>query len=284
MTTSGKWINEKWENVEVRYNINEILQELHSDFQHMLLVDTVQYGRMLVLDNIVQTTEKDEFVYHEMMVHVPILSHPDPKNVLIIGGGDGGVLRETLKHDSIEKATMVEIDPKVIEFCRFHLPSLNDGAFDDKRTELVIADGAAFIKETKNRYDVVIVDSPDPIGPAKILFSKDFYRDIHNILNPGGIMVRQTGSIHMQGDEQNQAYLITKDIFRFASFYLFAVPTYIGGFFSSIFCSDHINPSDSDISGITKRFSSKDFGTKYYSPEIHVSAFIIPPFLRARLR
>ena len=139
------WIYEKWENVHVSYKVKEIIKEMETDFQHLLLVDTFQYGKMLLLDGIVQTTEKDEFIYNEMMTHVPLTSHPNPSKVLIIGGGDGGVLREVLKHDAVDRATMVEIDPMVIDFCKKHLPSLSDGAFDDSRTELVIDDGFAFV-------------------------------------------------------------------------------------------------------------------------------------------
>ena len=166
MKQQNEWVSEKWENLEVRYRVRRILEESKTDFQHMILMDTFEYGKMLLLDGIVQTTEEDEFIYHEMMTHVPLLSHPNPQNVLIIGGGDGGVLREVLKHDSIEKATIVEIDPEVIRFCNEHLPFISNGAFGDGRTDLIIADGAEYIRETDDRYHIIIVDSPDPKGPA----------------------------------------------------------------------------------------------------------------------
>jgi spermidine synthase len=280
MKQQNEWVSEKWENVEVRYRVRKILEESKTDFQHMILMDTFEYGKMLLLDGIVQTTEEDEFIYHEMMTHVPLLSHPDPQNVLIIGGGDGGVLREVLRHDSIEKATIVEIDPEVIRFCNEHLPFISNGAFGDGRTDLIIADGAEYIRETDDRYHIIIVDSPDPKGPAQILFSEQFYRDIYNALRPGGIMVRQTGSIHLQAQEQRQAYKLLKDIFQYNAFYLYPVPTYVGGFFSTIFCSDTIDPKTVDIKHITERFNRNKLGTKYYSPEIHSGAFNIPPFLR----
>ena len=172
MKELNTWISEKWKSVEVRYRIKKILKESRTDFQHMMLVDTYQYGKMLVLDGIVQTAEKDEFIYHEMMAHVPMLSHPNPQKVLIIGGGDGGVLREVLRYDSVEKATIIEIDSEVVSTCQEHLPFISNGAFDDRRTNLIIGDGADYIQKTDARYDVIIVDSPDPIGPAQALFSE----------------------------------------------------------------------------------------------------------------
>ena len=280
MKQQHEWVSEKWENLEVRYRVKKILEESKTDFQHMILIDTYEYGKMLLLDGIIQTTEGDEFIYHEMMTHVPLLSHPNPQKVLIIGGGDGGVLREVLRHDRIEKATIVEIDPEVIRFCNEHLPLISNGAFGDGRTNLIIADGAEYIRETHDRYDIIIVDSPDPKGPAQILFSEQFYRDIYNVLRPGGIMVRQTGSIHLQAEEQRQAYKLLKDIFQYNAFYLYPVPTYVGGFFSTIFSSDTIDPKIVDITHITERFNLNKLRTKYYSPKIHSGVFNIPPFLK----
>ena len=272
-------IREKWENVEIRYKVKEVLQELKTDFQNLVLVDTFQYGKMLLLDGIVQATEKDEFIYHEMMAHVPLFSHPNPQNVLIIGGGDGGVLREVLKHNNVKDATLVEIDDKVIEFCKKYMPDINDGAFDDKRAEIIISDGAQYIKNTRDTYDVIIIDSPDPIGPAQILFSAGFYEDVHRVMNPDGIMVRQTGSIHMQQGEQEQAFRLLRNIFQYTSFYLYSVPTYIGGFFSSIFCSDAIDPRASENHHGDGEKDLKTYGTRYYSPKIHSGAFHLPPFM-----
>jgi spermidine synthase len=278
-----EWVDEKWEELHVRYKVRKVIQEIKTDFQHLLLVDTFKYGRMLLLDGMVQTTEKDEFIYHEMMAHVPLMSHPDPKRILIIGGGDGGVLREVLKHDSVEKATIVEIDQMVIDFSKEYLPSISDGGFDDGRTELIIDDGFAFIRETSDQFDVVVVDSPDPIGPATILFSKEFYEGIRRVLNPGGVMVRQTGSIHMQSQEQRQVKNLLKEMFRHSAFYVYAVPTYVGGFFSTIFCSDFINPMTVDIGAIIEKYISDKFKTKYYNPGLHVGAFHVPRFMAENL-
>lgn len=283
MTEEQKWASEKWKNVEIRYGVKEILYEDGSEFQHTQVVDTYQYGRMLLLDGIVQTTEKDEFIYHEMMVHVPMLSHPNPEKILIIGGGDGGILREVLRYKSVASATMVEIDPGVIDLCKKYMPMINNGAFEDSRTNLIISDGAGFVKETEEKYNVVIVDSCDPIGPATVLFSKDFYSDIYGLLAPDGIMVCQTGSLHMQPDEQVETHSLLSGIYGFAYPYVFAVPTYIGGLFSAMFCSDRIDPNKIDIRVLEKRAANNNIKTGYYNPGMHIGAFHIPGFLKERL-
>jgi len=280
MKEDSHWINERWQNVDTFYRIKSVLHEEKTDFQHLQLVDSYEYGTMLLLDGIVQTTEKDEFIYHEMMVHVPMISHPEPTKVLIIGGGDGGILREVLKYPSVEKATMVEIDPHVIELCRKFLPGINGGAFEDGRTDLVISDGAAYVRQTNEKFDVVIVDSPDPVGPAKILFSQQFYNDIHRVINPEGIMVRQTGSLQMQAHEQRESYDLLKRIFAHAAFYVYTVPTYVGGLFSSIFCADSVDPILRPAGNIQEKFDRMAIETRYYNAGIHTGAFNIPQFLR----
>lgn len=284
MTDHLEWISEKWPDLETRYRVRSVLYDEQSDFQHMQLVDTYEYGRMLLLDGIVQTTERDEFIYHEMMVHVPVLSHPDPKKVLIIGGGDGGILREVLRYDYIGKATIVEIDPQVIKFCKEHLPSISKGAFDDSRVDLIINDGAEYVNETDEKYDVIIVDSPDPIGPARILFSEKFYLDIHKILTPQGIMVRQTGSLELQGNEQKEANSILKNIFHYNAFYVYTVPTYVGGLFSTVFCSDTVNPLEIRNEELKRKLEQASIETLYYNPGIHVGAFHVPEFMKERLQ
>jgi len=277
------WVTEKWPNVETRYRVRSVIYDNKSDFQHMQLVDTYQYGKMLLLDGIVQTTERDEFVYHEMMVHVPMLSHHDPKKILIIGGGDGGILREVLRYKSIEKATIVEIDPLVIEFCKEYLPDISKGAFDDDRTDLIIADGAVYVSETKEKFNVIIIDSTDPIGPARALFSEKFYRDIHSVMVPDGITVRQTGSTNMQAGDQNEAHALLKGIFTHTAFYFYTVPTYIGGLFSALFCSDSVNPLNISYKELNRRFSETSIETFYYNPGIHLGAFHVPGFIKERL-
>ncbi|HEJ84249.1 MAG TPA: polyamine aminopropyltransferase [Desulfobacteraceae bacterium] len=284
MKPASGWISEKWENVEVRYRVKSLLLEEDTGFQHLQILETHEYGKMLLLDGIVQATEKDEFIYHEMMVHVPMLSHPVPRKVLIIGGGDGGILREVLRYSTVMECTIVEIDPAVVELCKEYLPGLSMGAFDDDRTELFIQDGAAFVRETDKKFDVIIVDSPDPIGPASVLFSKEFYVDLRNLLDARGIMVRQTGSVHMQHREQETAYVLLKELFAFTAFYVYCVPTYIGGLFSTLFCSNEINPLEIGSPLLHEKLSRNPIEPLlYYKPGIHIGAFHIPNMLRGRL-
>ena len=160
---------------------------------------------------------------------------------------------------------------------------INDGAFEDSRTNLFIADGATFVKDVNDKFDLVIVDSPDPIGPASVLFSKSFYSDIHNLLNKNGIMVCQTGSLHMQPDEQVETHDILSGIFGYASPYVFAVPTYIGGLFSAMFCSDEIDPFKTDTDLLKEKAAINNIKTRYYNPGIHIGAFHVPGFLKERL-
>lgn len=284
MTTGqSQWVTEKWKNVETRYRVKSVLYEEKTQFQQLMLVDTWQYGKMLLLDGVVQTTEKDEFFYHEMMAHVPMLSHPRPVNVLIIGGGDGGVLREVLRYPSVEKAVMVEIDPKVVDFSKKYFPMISNGAFEDPRTELVFADGAAYVQNTPLFFDVAVVDSSDPIGPAEILFTGGFYSRVKKILKPKGIMVCQAGSPQMQQGEQKQVHDILRDTFKYRAFYLYTVPTYIGGLFASVFCSDHIDPDKISYETVRARFAPLALETKYYNPGIQAGAFSIPEFFKAGL-
>ncbi len=284
MKTEGEWIAERFQNTEIRYRINAVLHKNRTPFQDVLIVDTIAFGKMLLLDGIVQTTEKDEFVYHEMMAHVPMRTHEDPQKILIIGGGDGGILREVLRYPVVTSATVVEIDEHVIGLSKKYLPGLSNGAFDQDRTKLLIADGDEYLKDADDRFDIVIVDSSDPVGPSDILFSEQFYRRIHQVLAPGGIFVAQTGSLHEQAKEQHRAHDILSGIFRYTAFYTYAVPTYVGGLFSSIFCSDAVNPKQTTLASLNERCQNSPLKTHYYSPGIHVGAFHIPPFLKRHLR
>jgi spermidine synthase len=282
--TDEKWATERMGDVLSNYRVKEILYEETTSFQRMQLVETHSYGRMLLLDDFVQTTEKDEFIYHEMLSHVPLCAHPDPRRVLIIGGGDGGILREVLRHPNVEKAVLVEIDGKVIDFSKRYLPSICQGSFDDPRAEIVVADGAEYIKKHTGRFDVVIVDSSDPVGPAQVLFSRPFYQDIHARLTDQGIMVRQTGSTFLQPDEQKQAYCLVREVFSHNALYVFTVPTYVGGLFSCIFSSRGIDPLAITAKSLEPRFAPLSASARYYNPGVHVGAFQLPGYVRDRQR
>ena len=183
------------------FRIDDLLYEEKTGHQHLLIFRNAHFGRVMVLDGVVQTTEKDEFIYHEMLAHVPILAHGRVSRVLIVGGGDGGMLREVIKHRGIQTVVQVELDRKVVDLCREHLPGHSQGAFEDSRLQLVFGNGLHYVQTTAEQFDVIIVDSTDPIGPGEVLFSRDFYSACKRCLLPGGILVTQNGVAFMQRDE-----------------------------------------------------------------------------------
>jgi len=258
--------------------IQETLYEETSQHQRLAIYQSAKFGRVLSLDGIIQTTQADEFIYHEMLTHIPILAHGKVRQVGIIGGGDGGTLREVLKHP-VDRATMVELDPHVVELCRQYMPSLSAGAFDDPRTDLVIADGARYLAETDRRFEVLIIDSTDPVGPAEILFSEDFYRDCRRCLAPGGILVTQSGVPMTQPEELTTATRRLSAIFTDVTCYLAPVPTYFGGAMALGWASDDPAKRQVTTAQIANRFAEADFVTRYYLPDIHRAAFALPRYI-----
>ncbi|MGH6943760.1 MAG: polyamine aminopropyltransferase, partial [Geminicoccaceae bacterium] len=212
-----------------RLKIERIVHRERTDHQEVLIFDSAMFGRVLALDGILQTTERDEFIYHEMISHVPMIAHGVVRDVLIIGGGDGGTLEEVLKHASLERATVVEIDPRVVELSRTFLASICKGAFDDPRTRLLFTDGLAFLAATEERFDVIIVDSTDPFGPGEALFDARFYADCRARLRPGGVVVHQGGNPFAEWPRFAAAQRRLGRVFEDASFYWAAVPSYYGG-------------------------------------------------------
>lgn len=212
------WFTEKQtEDLEITCRIVKTLHIEKTKYQELALIETPQFGRMLVLDGAIQTTEKDEFVYHEMITHVPLFTHPNPENVLVIGGGDGGTIREILKHSSVNKAVLVEIDERVVEISKKFLPTISN-ALDDPRAKVVIEDGIKYVKENKNQFDVIIIDSTDPVGPAVGLFAVDFYRAVHEALRDGGIIVAQTESPFYNQELISKVYKNIRSIFPITRF------------------------------------------------------------------
>lgn len=248
---------------------------LHSEktpYQELAVYETVQFGRMLVLDDVIQTTVADEFVYHEMITHVGLNTHPDPRRVLVIGGGDGGSVREILKHTRVEKVTLVEIDGRVIEAARKFLPETSCG-FEDPRVEIVVADGIKYVGEQQGAYDVVVVDAPDPVGPAVGLFSASFYRSIWRALAEDGLCLAQTESPFFNRDLISRVYRDMAGVFPLVRLYLACIPTYPGGLWSFTLGSKKYDPLQVEAEKIP------DLGTRYYSPAVHKSAFVLPPFV-----
>ena len=281
----GGWFKEKlYKDVRQTYRVTDVLFHERSEHQDVVIFETPVYGRVLALDDIVQVTEKDEFVYHEMLTHVPILAHGKATDILIIGGGDGGILRECLRHKSVKRVTMVEIDRYVVDMCLKHMPSIPQKAFDDKRTNLVITDGAKFVAETKDRYDVIIVDSTDPVGPGEVLFTEEFYRNCKRSLKPGGILTNQNGVPFMQADEITMTYRRRRKSFKDSGFYVAAIPSYYGGFMALGWASDNTKARAVPLATIKKRFQAAKLKTKYYTPEIHAGCFGLPAFVHQYIR
>lgn len=266
-----------------RLKISRTLYEDRSDHQAMTVFESPFFGRVLTLDGVVQTTERDEFCYHEMIAHVPILARGAATDVLIIGGGDGGVLREVVRHAGIAQVTMVEIDESVVNVCREHLPALSNGAFEDPRANLIIGDGLAYVAETDEQFDVIIVDSTDPIGPGEVLFTEAFYRDCHRCLRPGGVLVTQSGVPFMQSDELKSVHQRLAPVFACTTFYLAVVPTYVGGFMTLGFATDNPALTEIDVTTLSGRMSESDLSCRYYSADVHRAAFALPPFIRSIL-
>ncbi len=280
----GGWFEERlYANVRQAYEITRILYREKTAHQDLIIFETPVYGRVLALDNVVQVTEKDEYVYHEMMTHVPILAHGKARRVLIIGGGDGGILREALRH-KVERVTMVEIDRTVVDMCLKFMPSIPGRAFADKRTDLVIADGARFVAETDDRFDVIVVDSTDPIGPGEVLFTEAFYRHCRRCLTRGGILVNQNGVPFMQGGEVTMTYRRRKKFFKDAGFYVAAIPSYYGGFMTLGWATDNPRARAVPVATLRKRARAARLKTRYYTPEIHAAAFALPRFIQDHIR
>ncbi|MFN4353325.1 polyamine aminopropyltransferase [Parvibaculum sp.] len=261
------------------FRADEVRYEEETGQQHLVIFDNALFGRMMALDGITQVTERDEFIYHEMMTHVPILAHGRVKNVLIIGGGDGGILREVVRHKSVGHVTMVEIDPAVTDFCKKHLPGISAGAFDDPRLDLVFADGAKFVEETDRKFDVIIVDSTDPVGPGEVLFREEFYRAAASCLTPGGVIVTQNGVPFMQGAELAGTIEKFRRIFKVASCYLATIPTYVGGPMAMGWGTDDETLKSVPLAELESRFAAAGFSTRYYTPEVHKAAFALPRYV-----
>lgn len=262
---------------EQRIELRSRLWSGRSPFQQIEVLDTVPFGRALVLDGALQTTEADEFCYHELLVHVPLLALPSPgaRRVLIVGGGDGGCLRHVLMHD-VELAVQVEIDKLVVRTCAEWLPRLAGGAFADHRAHLVIGDGLAYLRDVEEPFDVILVDSTDPIGPAEGLISTEFFRLASSALAPAGVLAIQTGSPLLMQDELRAAASRIADVFPIAATYLGQVPSYPGGLWSFTIGSKQHDPR------APRR--PPPSGLRAYTPDVHRAAFALPTYIASGQR
>lgn len=261
------------------FAVDKIYFENKTAHQHLIIFENANFGRVMALDGIVQTTEADEFIYHEMLTHVPLMAHGEARRVLIIGGGDGGILREVCKHASVEHITQVEIDAQVIEMCKEYLPRHSAGAYDDPRVNIVVDDAANFVRECGEQFDVIISDSTDPIGPGDVLFTSDFYQNCKRCLKEGGVLVAQNGVAFMQLDEVTTTARRMQKLFTDQSFYSAAVPTYIGGLMTFAWATDNSALRCANVDKIAERFSKADIKCRYYNPAIHVASFALPQYI-----
>ncbi|PRQ02703.1 Spermidine synthase [Enhygromyxa salina] len=260
-------------------------REIHvtqTPYQNLQIFENRTFGRVLALDGVVQTTEADEFIYHEMLAHPPILAHGGVRKVLIIGGGDGGCAEEVLKHD-VETVVMVEIDGAVVAAAKAHLAMISNGAFDDPRLSLIIGDGARYMQsmaQSVERFDLIIIDSTDPIGPGVVLFEDAFYTDCQRVLAPGGILVTQNGVPFVQRLQYQTTGATRAKLFRHAGFYFATVPSYCGGPLAFGWASDTLDLAQLDLAQLEAAHDR--FGTtlRYYNPLVHLGAFATPNFLR----
>lgn len=277
------WIEETlYPNWGQRFRVKEELVRTQSAFQEIVIFESFSHGRVMLLDGCVQITERDEFIYQEMLAHVPLLAHGAAKRVLIIGAGDGGILRRVLMHRHVEHAVMVEIDGEVIRLSKQYLPAIAGDAWIDSRSEIIVGDGIDYVRTAAGEsFDVIIVDSTDPIGVGEVLFTDAFYQDCARILTREGVLVNQGGVPFMQAEELTTTAARQRKSFQFVSAYVAAVPTYVGGFITLGFAAKQSSVQSAELTTIRRRAEEQSIAgqTRYWTPEIHVGSFNLPPYI-----
>ena len=264
------------------FKVDKVLYEMRTEHQHLVLFEQPFFGKMLMLDGATQITKKDEFIYQEMMSHVPLFAHGSARDVLIIGGGDCGIAEEVLKHRSVRCLTQVEIDPAVVKFAKEHFPEFTKPVFADKRFESVIDDGMKYVARTERQFDAIIVDSTDPQGPGKVLFSHKFYAACKRCLNKGGVLVTQNGVPLFQPAELASSISKFRKLFADSTCYVAAIPTYIGGHMAMGWATDDRSLRQTPVKTIAARYRrAGSFSTRYWTPEVHAAAFALPRFIAA---
>ena len=274
--TNDIWLTEySSDNLRLSMRVKEYIHSEKTPYQELLIADTYEYGRALMLDGAYQLTERDEFTYSEMMAHVPLCAHKNPERVLIIGGGDGAIMREVLKHECVKKCTLIDIDERVIECSKKYLPFASC-SFSDSRADVKCIDALKYIRETSERFDVIIIDSTDPVDFAAGLFQSNFYQDVKKVMNPDAMMSELTESPFTDTDLMTQAINEMRKVFPLVKLYWGVVPTYPSGMWTYGIAA---NSGSSDPSQPVREVK----GTRYYTGQIHKNAFDLPPFLEAMI-
>lgn len=277
------WYTEKHtDNVKLSIKIDKALYSEETEFQRIDILESKEFGRIFTLDGLMMVTEKDEFIYHDMIVHVPMATNPNIKNVLVIGAGDGGTIRELTRYSSVEKIDMVEIDRRVVEVCKEYLQQ-TACKLEDERVNIFYEDGLKFVRNKENEYDLIIVDSTDPFGPGEGLFTKEFYGNCYKALTEDGILVNQHESPYYDyyAKSMQDAHEKIYGLFKIHKVYQAHIPTYPSGHWLFGFASkkyDPIKDLDAEI------WEKLDIKTKYYNTDIHVGCFALPTYVKELLK
>lgn len=275
-----RWIEETFHpHWRVRLQADKVLHEVKTQHQHLVIFTNATWGTVLMLDGVCQLTTSDEFIYHEMMAHVPLMALPAPRRVLVVGGGDGGVLREVLKHPSVDKATLCEIDRAVIDLSLKHYPEIAGGSLDDRRADVVIADGLKYVADTREKFDAIIVDSSEPIGPSAVLHTREFFTDCKRALKAGGILITQNGLPFLFPEHLKGTSEIFTSLFKATSPYLCTQPCYFGGPFALNWASDDAALLEIAVASLQRRMAKRGMSTRYYTPAVHLGAFALPGYV-----
>ncbi len=270
------------DNVRFSIRMNKQIVSLKSDFQRIDIYDSYEFGKILILDGFLMVTEKDEFIYHEMITHVPMAANPLIENILVIGAGDGGAVRELCRYDTVKTIDMVEIDKLVVDVCKEYLPTISCGLYDE-RVNIFYEDGLKFVRRKKDQYDLIIVDSTDPFGPGEGLFTKEFYGNCYNALKNNGILVNQHESPYYANDARamQKAHKQIKSVFPISKIYQAHIPTYPSGHWMFGFASKTFDPI---INLNEDKWNSLNINTKYYNTDLHKGSFAIPNYVKELLK
>lgn len=261
----------------LRLRCTRQLEHRQTPWQTIDVCDTHDFGRVLLLDGVINVTEKDEHIYHEMLTHVPLCTHPAPRSVVVVGGGDGGVVREAVRHRDLARITLVEIDPDVIEVSRRHFPAVSCG-LSDPRVDIVTTDASAYVRDTARECSVIIVDSTDPVGPGQRLFTKSFYTDCFQALSGDGILTAQSESPFFDPHIVRDLFSTARSVFPVVRLYIAFMPSYVGGLWSFLYCAKSNDPVRDFNADRCARYTAH---CSYYSAEIHRACFCLPASLHA---